>query len=365
MSLVQQNQTIDDSYSAEIIAKARELSAEIEEYVVTQQYLTEVDDADVVDPMWLRNRLTVLVTEELENRGIVVQAGKPQICNDPALVHLVMTLRSKFDWDRLYDFLRDREELRDELTELMSEDSDCLEQIVLACNRACPLDEGWEYIGRMLEDRPGVVISQDAFVDGVTGVIQKVDRLGPPDPVDSDYTDAAAKFVNYLGSRKRQIEEIASTMYSVVIKSTPTTESMADMSAYRKQVVSGAMVDFEKELGRTKYVIECVKSDDQAKTLNEIRSKYTPNWSHCLEYWVRPEIAENKSPTELDVDIMAATLFVDAGINNSAAKVMVIDAVEKVKDILGKNYEFIRDAVDNALGNIVLKQEGGLTNVAQ
>ena len=48
MSLVQPNQTIDDTYSAEIIAKARSLSAEIEEYVVTQQYLTEVDDADVV-----------------------------------------------------------------------------------------------------------------------------------------------------------------------------------------------------------------------------------------------------------------------------------------------------------------------------
>ena len=51
MGLVQQNQSIDDSYSAEIIAKARSLSAEIEEYVVTQQYLTEVDDPDVVDPM--------------------------------------------------------------------------------------------------------------------------------------------------------------------------------------------------------------------------------------------------------------------------------------------------------------------------
>ena len=364
MSLVQQNQTIDDSYSAEIIAKARELSAEIEEYVVTQQYLTEVDDQDVVDPMWLRNRLTVMVTEQLEERGISIQAGKPQICNDPALVHLVMILRSKFDWDKLYDFLRDREELRDEITELISEDADCVGDLVLACNRACPLDEGWEYIGRMMEDRPGVLVSSEAFVENVQTVIEKIDRLGPPDPVDSDDQDSVAKFVQYLGDRKRQIESIASTMYSTVIKSALSTESIADVSAYRKQVVSGYMVDFEKELGRSKYVIACATSSDKSKTLNEIRNKFTPNWRHCIDYWVKPGIAEAQSPTELDVAIMTATLFVDAGVNNSAAKAMVIDAVEKAADALGKNYEFIRQSVDNSLGNIVLKQEGALTDVA-
>ena len=364
MSLVQQNGSIDDTYSAEIIAKARSLSAEIEEYIVTQQYLTEVDDADVVDPMWLRNRLTVMITEQLDDRGISVQAGKPQICNDPALVHLVMILRSKFDWDKMYDFLRDREELRDEINELISDDADCIEEFVLACNRACPLDEGWEYIGRMMEDRPGVVISKEDFVENIRGVLEKIDRLGPPDPVGSEDQDAVAKFVEYLGLRKRQIEEIASTMYATIIKSTPSTESVADISAYRKQVVSGAMVDFEKELGRSKYVIACATSSDQNKTLNEIRSKFTPNWRHCLDYWVRPDISQSESPNELDIAIMTATLFVDAGINNSAAKVLVIDAVEKAADALGKNYEFIRQAVDNSLGNIVLKQEGAVTNVA-
>jgi hypothetical protein len=154
-------------------------------------------------------------------------------------------------------------------------------------------------------------------------------------------------------------------MYGTVIKSAPSTESMADQSAYRKQVVSGAMVEFEKELGRPKYIIECATSSDQAKTLNEIRNRFTPNWPHCLEYWVRPEIAQSKEPTELDIDIMAATLFVDAGVNNSSAKALVIDAVEKAADLLGKNYEFIRNTVDNALANIVLKQEGALTNAAQ
>ena len=365
MGFVSTNETIDDTYSAEIIAKARELSAEIEEYVVTQQYLTEVDDADVVDPMWLRNRLTVKITEQLEDRGIFVQADKTQICLDPVLVHLVMTLRSKFDWDKLYKFLRDREELRDEIMELVADDADCIEDVVLACNRACPLDEGWEYIGRTMEDKPGIVVSKEEFVDGITGVIERIDRLGPPDPVQEEDSDAVAKFVDYLGKRKRLIEDIASTMYGTVIKSAPSTESIADQSAYRKQIVSGAMVDFEKELGRTKNVIACATSSDQAATLNEIRSKFTPNWTHCLEYWVRPEIAQAKEPTELDIDIMTATLFVDAGINNSSAKALVIDAVEKASDLLGKNYEFIRNAVDNALANIVLKQEGALTNVAQ
>ena len=365
MNSVQENLSIDDTYSAEIIAKARELSAEIEEYVVTQRYLTEVEDQLVVDPQWLRNRLIVKIVEELEDRGVSIQADRSQICVDPVLVHLVLTLRSKFDWDKLYNFLRDREELREEIGEFVSEDTDCIEQVVLACNRACPLDEGWEYIGRTMEDRPGIVVSSEAFVEGVTDTIERIDRMGPPDPVEEDYQEAATKFVAYLGGRKRMIEEIASTMYSVVIKSAPSTESMADMSAYRKQVVSGAMIDFEKELGRTKYVIECAKSSDQNKTLNEIRSKFTPNWTHCLEHWIRPEISASQSPTELDVDIMVATLFVDAGINNSAAKAMVIDAIEKVRDLLGKNYEFIREETDNALANIVLKQEGGVTNVAQ
>ena len=364
MSLVQQNQTIDDTYSAEVIAKARSLSAEIEEYLVTQQYLTEVEDADVVDPMWLRNRLTVMITEQLDARGIHIQAGKPQICNDPALVHLALTLRSKFDWDKMYDFLRDREELRDELNEIISDDADCIEEFVLACNRACPLDEGWEYIGRMLETRPGVITSDEGFVENIQGVLEKIDRLGPPDPVDMDDQDAVSAFVAYLGNRKRQIEEIASTMYGTVVKSTPSTESIADVSAYRKQVVSGAMAEFEKELGRSKYVIACARSSDQNKTLNEIRSKFTPNWRHCLDYWVRPDIAQSDSPSELDVTIMTATLFVDAGVNNSSSKALVIEAVEKTSDLLGKNYDFIRQAVDNALGNIVLKQEGALTNVA-
>ena len=364
MSLVQPNQTIDDTYSAEIIAKARSLSAEIEEYVVTQQYLTEVDDADVVDSMWLRNRLTVMIVEQLDARGLHIQAGKPQICNDPALVHLAMTLRSKFDTDKLYDFLRDREELRNELSEIINDDADSVGEFVLACNGVCPLDEGWEYIGRMLEDKPGIVTSVSAFVEMINEVVEKIDRLGPPDPVDEDDRSSVDKVIQYLGNRKRQIEDIASTMYGTTIKSTPSTESIADISAYRKQVVSGAMVDFEKELGRTKYVLECAKSADMNKTLNDIRSKFTPNWRHCLEFWVKPENAQSDAPSELDVVIMTATLFVDAGVNNSSAKVLVIEAVEKASDLLGKNYDFIRQSVDNALGNIVLKQEGALTNVA-
>ena len=365
MGQVYQNETIDDTYSAEVIAKARSLSAEIEEYVVTQRYLTEVEDADVVDPEWLRNRLTVMVVEELERRGINIQLGKPQICLDPSLVHLVMVLRSKFDTDKLFDFLRDREELREEIGEISADESDCIEEVVLACNRACPLDEGWEYIGRMMEMRPEVVSSSEEFVELLSTTIERADRMGPPDPMEGDNHDKMAKFVGYLGDRKRKVAEIAATIYSTVIKSAPATESIAEVSHYRKNVVTNVMDDFEKELGRSKYVVACCESADPAKELNNIRNKFTVNWRHCLDYWCRPEVNSTDSPSELDIAIMTATLFVDAGVNNSAAKALVIDAVEQKVDALGKNYQYIRDGVDNALANIVLNQEGGLNNAAQ
>ena len=207
----------------------------------------------------------------------------------------------------------------------------------------------------------GIVLNNDS---GVASVAVLGDGKTPIFHRDDVIAYDPALFKEYLGDRKRQIEDIASTMYSTVIKNAPSTESVADVSAYRKQVVSGYMVDFEKELGRSKYVIACATSSNQSKTLNEIRNKFTPNWRHCLDYWVKPGIADAESPTELDVAIMTATLFVDAGVTNSAAKAMVIDAVEKAADALGKNYEFIRQSVDNSLGNIVLKQEGVLTNVA-
>ena len=354
--------TFDDTYSAEIIAKARELSAELDEYVVTQQYLLEASQ-DEVTPLWLRNKFIIKLIDQLKDFGIFIDASPDQLCDQPIMVQAILFLRAKFDSDRLYDFLKDHEDIKDRILELIGEDEDCVDDIVIYCHEVLPLDEGWDYLENMMNERPGIIYSTDVLVDHITKVCDELDRLGESDPIDDEIRGDSVKFVGYLGNRKQKIMEIAKTIFASTI-ATEGLEEVQKQSEVRRAMIDQYMGEFEKQLARPNVVKTCVESEHLTDTLNEVRAKYSKMWKHTLEYWCTLE-HQHDCPSDMDFAVMFATLYVDAGANNSA-KAKVIDVFENAADILGDvRYDVFRSKLDNALANLVIDEEGAMINAAK
>ena len=341
----------DDGYSQEIIAKARELSPELDEWVVTQRYLLEAIQPEVVDCRWLRNRLLVKLIEQLNDRGIFLTQETDDILDAPVLIDAVLTLRAKFDQDRLYDLLKVHQSLREDLTELV--DDDCIDDVIDCCSRTLPLDEGWESLSKLLANRVGIFRSTNVFNDLLTEVFARCERLGDEPVVPEDDMGKILTYAQFLADRKAKISKIAQVIYS----SNDQGETKTDL----KEIVVDKMTNFESELSRPRALREFV--DDAEFTpksyIEKLRSFYISKWRHCFEYWILPE-HQQLFPSDLEAAVLVATLYVDAP-DPEHARVYVVETFENLVDQLGERYDKFREMIDKALGNLVIV-EGGMNN---
>ena len=354
MSIVYNTEGIDDTYSQEIIAKARELSKELDDYVVSQQYLLEVD-ADEVDPQWLRNRLIVMIVDQLADMGISIELERDRIADDVRLTKTALVLREKFDVDTFTNFLKTQTEIKSTV-EVNLDAEDLLGKIIEICHDLLPLDEGWEVLSDSLGIYPGMIRGTEEFSEMVDDALDATDRLGTVDSVSvvgdlSSVTD----YVNYLGKRKRKIAQLAKVMYDA----THGEKSVEDLgsSEAAECAVETYMQNFEVELARPDVVENIGDKATTEKLINSVREKNAAKWRHTLTHWLTDKFKDS-IPTELDMAVMVATMFVDAG-SESEARVRVIETFESVAENFGDRYEKIRNMFDDALANLVVYQEQG------
>lgn len=349
MGIVLQEQQFDDDYSKEIIAKVRELSVELDEWIATESYLLETSQENV-NSLWIRNRLLTKVIDQLNDYGIIFSQDIDQMLDSPLMIDTILTLRAKFDPDRLYAFLRNHQSLREDIEEIIGDD--CIEDVISLCSRTMSLDEGWESLSKVIGANSNVFGSTGVFNDLLDDVIARCKRLGDEEIVPNDDMNKLLQYTKFLSERKNKIASIVSIIYS-------TTEQGSQIKD-KMEIALNAMREFETELSRPKAIREFI--DDTEFTpksfVEKRRMFYVSKWRHCFEYWIQPE-HQTLLPSDLEAAILVATLYVDAP-DPEHARVYVVETFENLIDQLGNRYAQFRDIIDRAISNIVVV-EGGVT----
>lgn len=346
MGIVKHDQPYDDEYSRDIIAKARELSSDIDEYIVTQQYLVDTPEENLT-PLWLRNKVIGKIIEELVDLGITVCMDPDDIMDQPLMVDAVMTLRAKFDPDTWCKFIIDHAEMRDDIEQLI--DDDCIADVIDYCSRVMRLDEGWESLSKLNANRPGFVQSSGKFNDMLKDSFVACDNLGDTPAVPENDMDALLGYSKFLADRKIAIRSIASGLHAV--------NDHGGIPKMRNYIVDQAMSRFEVELSRPGVVRQFLDSEMEPKAFVEQRRQfYLTKWKHCLEYWANVA-DENALPSKLEACIMVATLYVDAP-DSTHASVYVMETFDNMQDMFGERYQRIREIIEVAIGNLAIIGRG-------
>ena len=182
MGIVQTLPSSENEYAHEIINRARALSVEIDDYLVSESYLLEMDQ-DAITPEALRVKCVDLVSEELSQIGIaVISPTGDEISSDVALTHEVLVLRAKFDEDKFYELIKDREDLQQILQSIGDSPVDALVTVITKFYEKHPLDEGWEFLAANADN----LDQSDLFVDWIHAQLDRCGELGAVTPITSD-----------------------------------------------------------------------------------------------------------------------------------------------------------------------------------
>ena len=347
MGIVNRDPSFDDEYSREIIARARDLSPEIDEYIVTQHYLVETQEENLT-PEWLRNRVLTIVIEQLGAKGIFVNQATDAILDQPLFIEAVLTLRSKFDPDKLFKFLMRHQEIRDSISEIL--DDDCIEDVIEVCSKNLPLDEGWESLNNLITDRPNMLRTTGVFNDFVSETLERCDRLGDNPMFADDDTNKMLGYAKYLADRKNKIINIASIVYSA--------NEEGQQNQDKVEIVTRALQNFERQLSSPQTLRQYIDGEFDPKSfIEKIRSFYVSKWRHCIEFYLAQEVDDVQQPrfypSDMETAVMVATLYVDAP-DRTHARVFVVESFENAADQLGDRYPKFRELIDKALGNLVI-----------
>lgn len=349
MSVLYHTESSDDSYSHETIAKAMELSPAADDYVTMQTYLRETLPESVT-PEWLRNRLVRLLLEELEALGVSIAMEIDAMLDSPELVTNILVLRAKFDPDRMYELLRNRPSVANDIREFLADD-DCIMNIVGYLHEVLPLDEGWESLVRLDESRPGVLMSTEKLIETMESVFERLDRLGEPDITENVSMDKVQEFTKAVVERRERIGKVAEAIYA-------EGKIEAGAKEVRLAAVRNLLPQFEHELSRPKMVEKWnTVGGCPFKFISEVRKPYLPKWTHTIEHWIRPEF-RNSVPTELQMAFLVATLYVDAP-DQEKARLHVLETFENVIDQFDAvRRDKFRKMIDDALSNLVVFNGG-------
>lgn len=346
MGIVNHDQPFDDTYSQDIIQRIRSVSTDLDEYVVTQQFLVETQEENL-SPLWLRNRLLVKLVEQLHELGIYINLDTDDAIDQPVFVEAIITLFAKFGENRLYEFMKEHRDVADEVMQIL--DVDCVSDVVEYLNRTFPLDEGWNSIAALLDNRPGILRSTSDFVELISDTYDEVCKLGEEELVPESDMDKMLRYNSYLMERKKKISNIACAIYAI-------DENGKD-NQDKRQIVRERMINFEKELSRPSAIREFIDGEVEPKQFVEQRRMFfLSKWKHCFEYWV--SVADEAAiPSEIEAAILVATLYVDAP-DPEHARIYVVSTFENLLDQFGKRYPIFRDIIDRALGNLVVIEKG-------
>ena len=310
MGMLNIDPACDDQYSAEIIRLARERSESIDNWFAEQRFLNEANE-DSLGLSWFRNRVTIMLCEELKEMGILVNKDFDEVCDEPQLVYAVSMLRSKFDDIKLEAALKAQRSLFDDIYGDIDEDT--FDRIIDWFYDNVQLDEGWQLIHDTMEEQPGIFSADEKFVENLRLICDKIDMLGEPDVATESDPELVRKYIVFLAKRQTYILEVAKKLW--IHEGDDQSKISARTSILEKMVLGG----FEKELGLKQVISDHIDEFSQVdlscnKSVGEFLSKircfeFKRRWQHCPEFY----FGDNDTAcTDKWQVLMFATFIVDA-----------------------------------------------------
>ena len=333
MGMLNIDPACDDPYSAEVIRLARERSESIDNWFAEKRFLNESNE-DSLGLSWFRNRVTIMLCEELKEMGILVNKDFDEVCDEPQLVYAVSMLRSKFDDIKLESALKAQRSLFDDIYGDIDEDT--FDRIIDWFYDNVQIDEGWQLIHDTMEEQPGIFSADEKFVENLRLICDKIDMLGEPDVATESDPELVAKYIRFLGKRQQYILEFAKKL---LVRPGDTEFIAKTRTDGLERLVNGG---FEKELGLKRVISDHIDEFSQvnledseavSKFLDTIRSEFKSRWLHCPEAYFDDD--ETECTEKLQV-VMFATMIVDAP-HRSMYKSDVVDKLMSYEEHLGSD----------------------------
>lgn len=298
----------DDDYSTEVIKLARARSPNVDNWIITEQYMLEAMQEEIVTPEWLRNKsISKIVNEDFDLLGIRINKDLDVLLDQVEMVYLVLTLRQKLDPVNLYQLFKTHIELAEDVA---SCDGDYIDVIATWCRERNALDDGWEFIGTTMADNPDLIDSLPQMKQLIDEVVNKVYANGAPDVTVEAPEDLVVKLINLLAERQAKIRKIVDTIWCNSGNNDFATKS-------RTALVDRYFDSFEHQTGRRSviaahaYELASVDINDTAassRILAALRKPFLVQWPHCIEHYLGDKMVKISDTL---VAIMFATMFVD------------------------------------------------------
>lgn len=363
MSIVQQELTIDDRYSQEIIGKARDLSVQVDNYLVEQRYLLEADETQL-NPLWIRYRVLRILIDELGELGIFFNRQSDDILDDVVMHQAIIFLRSKFTGDTFFEMIKNNENLIEQVKELLGED--CVVNLIELMNSTFPLDEGWEYLSKR-----GVAIgSNDLFIDHIQAIFRRVEAYGDPSYETQCTFDQVNAYLQYVEKRNNIIEQMACSCFPVTVKD-PNDDAVMTADSQSRYAIKKYMESYEKEMTRGNVLYKAVsifsnETIDMTEKLNRIEILKEPyrrnHWKHALKWWLIIDGMQKKSIiTDYIIAIIVAS-FYQNGMTSMTLRSVIEKALSDADGCLPQPNSCFVDKLRTCMDRMIIPEIGVSTH---
>lgn len=207
-----------DPFNIDIVRRCCGSSDNIRDYFLDERYLIDMDQNDMVTPQMLSVTAVDLMLDELSEIGISSNFRAEELLLSPMDLDTLFNLRSKFDKDNFYKFLKSlKPEVYSEfcgIVENVSLPEDLFIEIVDFMTAILPLDTSWEIIQRSVE----YWYSTKNFSKHISAIISKVDIHSDPNttPIDDSNVVEISHFLEHMKERDAQVKVLVDYITSKV-----------------------------------------------------------------------------------------------------------------------------------------------------
>lgn len=199
-----------DPFNIDLVKRCCVASDNIRDYFLDERYLIDMDQNDMVTPQMLSVTAVDLMLDELSEIGIESNFRAEELLLSPMDLDTLFTLRSKFDKDNFYKFLKTlKPEVYSEFcgtVENVHLPEDLLIEIADFMTAILPFDTSWEIIQRSLE----YWYSTSNFGKHISALQAKVDVHSDPNttPITDDNVVEISHFLEHMKERDAKVSVI-------------------------------------------------------------------------------------------------------------------------------------------------------------
>ena len=199
-----------DPFKIDLVKRCCIASDNIRDYFLDERYLIDMDQNDMVTPQMLSVTAVDLMLDELSEIGIESNFRAEELLLSPMDLDTLFTLRSKFDKDNFYKFLKNlKPEVYSEfcgVIENVNLPEDLLIEIADFMTAIFPFDTSWEIIQRSLE----YWYSTGNLGKHVSALQAKVDVHSDPNttPITDDNITEISHFLEHMKERDASVSVI-------------------------------------------------------------------------------------------------------------------------------------------------------------